>query len=97
MTILHVEHPISEFTAWKSSFDRYASLRQECRVRSYEIHQKVDDPTYVMIRLELDSVADANALVVRLRDIWGNREATPALRGTPQVTILERKERTELG
>lgn len=97
MTILHIEHPISDFTSWKASFDRYASLRQEFRVRAFEIHQPVDDPAYVMVRVELDSLPDANALVARLRDLWADREATPGLRGAPRVAILERKERTQLG
>ena len=97
MTTLHIEHPISDFSTWKASFDRFASLRHEYRVRSYEIFQPIDDPAYVMIQLELDSIDDANALLGRLRELWANREATPSLRGTPRVTLLDCKERTRLG
>jgi len=91
MTTLQIEHDISDFTAWKASFDRYGGLRKEQRVRSYEIHQPVDNPTHVMIRLEFDSVEDAQAMIARMRGLWASREATPALRGEVSVSILQRK------
>jgi hypothetical protein len=93
MTTVHIEHPISDFTTWKAAFDRAAPIRAEHCVRAFEIFRPIDDPAYVVVRLDLDSVADAEAFVARLRQLWGNREATPALRGTPQVRILERAER----
>jgi hypothetical protein len=90
MTTVHIEHPISDFTTWKAAFDRAAPIR--AKARAYEIHQPVDDPHYVMIRLDFDHADDANAFVTSLRQLWTNREATPALRGTPQVRILQRME-----
>lgn len=54
----------------------------------------MDDPAYVIIRLELDSTDDANAFLGRLRQLWTDRGATPALRGTPQVRILDRVDRS---
>ena len=93
---MHIEHPISDFSTWKASFDRFANLRRECRVRSYEIYQLIDDPAYVMIRLELDNVDDANALIERVRELWANREATPALQGTPRVALLDCKEHIQV-
>ena len=93
MTTVHIEHPISDFTTWKAAFDRAAPIRTEHRVRAFEIFRPIDDREYVVVQLELDSVADAQAFLVRLRQLWTNREATPALRGTPQVRILDRAER----
>jgi hypothetical protein len=93
MTTMQIEHPISDFATWKAAFDRAAPLRAEARVRGYEIHQPVDDPQYIVVRVELDNVDDAEAFLAKLRALWGNRDATPALRGTPQVRILDRKER----
>jgi hypothetical protein len=92
MTTVHIEHPISDFTTWKAAFDRAAPLREACRVRGYQVHQPIDDPAFVMIQLELDNAADATAFVEKLRQMWRNSEATPALRGAPQVRILERKD-----
>jgi len=97
MTTLHIEHAISDFTAWKASFDRYSGLRAEARVRSFEISQPDDDPLYVMVRLELDNAEDARALLEKVRELWANREATPAFRGSPRVSILTSKERRQLG
>lgn len=91
MTTVHIEHPISDFTTWRAAFERAEPLRTQSRVRSFEIHQPIDDPGYVTIRLELDNVTDARAFLDRLRQLWGNPDAAPALRGTPQVRILERK------
>lgn len=93
MRTVHIEHPISDFETWKGAFDRAASLRAEARVRAYEIHRPVDDPAYVIIRLDFDDAMDADAFLVKLRQLWTNREATPALRGTPSIRILERVER----
>ena len=93
MTTVHIEHPISDFATWKAAFDRAAPFRSEHRVRAFEIFRPVDDPAYVVVRIELDNTADARAFIARLQELWGNREATPALRGTPLVRILERVER----
>jgi hypothetical protein len=93
MTTVHIEHPINDFATWKAAFDRAAPLRNETRVRGYDIHRPVDDPAFVTIRLDFDSTTDAEAFLVKLRAMWTNRDATPALRGTPQVRILERMER----
>lgn len=89
MTTLHIEHGISDFLSWKASFDRFAEMRKEQRVRSFEISQPVDNPSYVIVRLELDSVDDAKALLVRVRQIWAG--GVPVVRGEPRVTITENK------
>jgi len=92
MTTVHIEHPISDFATWKAAFDRAAPIRAEHHVRAFEIFRPVDDPAYVVIRLELDNADHAQAFLARLRQLWANRDATPALRGTPQVRILDRVE-----
>jgi hypothetical protein len=91
MITVHIEHPISDFTTWKGAFDRAAALRDRSRVRAYTIHQPVDDPQYVTIRLDFDNVIDAESFIEGLRALWQNRDATPALRGSPVVRILERR------
>jgi hypothetical protein len=93
MTTVHIEHPISDFATWKAAFDRAAPMREAQRVRAFEVLRPIDDPAYVVVRVELDNVDDANAFVARLRQMWTNRDATPALKGAPQVRILDRVER----
>jgi hypothetical protein len=93
MSTLHIEHPISDFATWKAAFDRAAPLREKGGVRSYDILQPVDDPAYVLVRLELDDEAAARAFLGMLEQLWKNPEAAPALRGVPRARILERRER----
>ena len=93
MSTLHIEHPISDFATWKAAFDRAAPIRAKGQVRAYEIHQPVEDPAYVMVRLEFDDEGAARAFLGMLEQLWKNPEATPALRGVPRARILERRER----
>jgi len=93
MTTLHIEHPISDLATWKAAFDRAGPLREASRVRGYEIHQPVDDPAYITVRLEFDDASDARAFHEKLRQLWTRPEATPALRGEPKVRVLESVER----
>jgi hypothetical protein len=93
MSTLHIEHSISDFETWKAAFDRAAPLRAKGHVRAYEIHQPVDDPAYVIVRLEFDDEGAARAFLAKLEELWTNREATPALRGVPRARILARRER----
>jgi hypothetical protein len=93
MSTLHIEHPISDFVTWKAAFDRAAPLRVKGQVRSYDIHQPVDDPAYVMVRLEFDDESSARGFLAMLEQVWKTPEATPALRGVPRARVLERRER----
>lgn len=93
MSTLHIEHPISDYLTWKAAFDRAAPLRAKGQVRAYEIHQPVEDPTYVIVRLEFDDTGAARAFLTTLEQVWKNAEAAPALRGVPRVRILDRRER----
>ena len=49
----------------------------------------LDDPRYVAIDLDFDSLAEAEAFRGVLQDLWGSRRTTPALAGTPQARIVE--------
>ncbi|HEY8072716.1 MAG TPA: hypothetical protein VIF62_01370 [Labilithrix sp.] len=93
MTTLHIEHTIRDFETWKTAFDRAAPLRAEANVRAYDVHQPVDDPAYIIVRLEFDDEAGARTFLAKLEQLWKNPEATPALRGVPRARILERRGR----
>ena len=49
----------------------------------------VDDPNYIAVDLEFDSLADAERFQVALAELWRSQEAAPALVGTPRVRIVE--------
>src|SRR3979411_549919 len=45
--------------------------RKAAGVRRYHVHRSIADPTFVMIDLEFDSVAEAESLLERLRHFFG--------------------------
>jgi hypothetical protein len=70
MIILHIEHTVTNFDNWKASFDSYAQLRQQSGVRRYRIVRPIDNPNFAMIDLELDSVREAEALIIAVQQVW---------------------------
>ena len=96
MTILHIEHPISDFDAWKSAFDGYAEQRRTGGVRHYQVLRLVDDPNYLLIDLTFDSRAAAEAFLDFLRGVWQSAAAGQVLRGAPQARIAEVAESAHL-
>lgn len=90
MPSLHIEHPITDFQTWSAAFSRFADARREAGVRSHRVQRPIDDPTYVVIDLEFDTVEEAEAFRTFLyANVWGNRANSPALAGDPQTMILE--------
>ena len=89
MTILHIEHPISNFDTWKKAFDSDPVGRERSGVRSYEVLRPIDDPNYVMIDLEFDNVKTTEDFLTSMREVWRSAAAAPALAGSPQTRIVE--------
>ena len=90
MPSLHIEHPITDFTTWKGAFDRLSGLREQAHVRGHRVQRPVGDPHYVVIDLDFDTTAEAEAFLEVLRTrVWSTSANSPALAGTPQTTILE--------
>jgi hypothetical protein len=89
MTTLQLEHAISDFGLWKAAFDRDPLNRAGSGVRGHRIHRPLDDHAYVVVDLEFDNVAAAEAFRGSLERLWQSREAAPALAGRPQVRIVE--------
>lgn len=87
MTTLRIEHPTSDYDAWKRAFDSDPAGRQKAGVRRYQISRAVDDPNYVMIDLELDSRRDAEVLLETLQGVWNRVQGT--LIFNPRARIVE--------
>lgn len=95
MTTLHIEHAIVDFGLWNSAFDRFAEFRVNAGVRAQRVQRPVDDPRYVVIDLDFDTVGEAEKFLVFLREkVWSSPENAPGLAGTPQTKILESADRT---
>jgi len=89
MTILHIEHPISNFDTWKKAFDSDPAGRERSGVRSYQILRPIDNPNYVIIDLEFDNVKTTEDFLAALREVWQSASAAAALAGSPQTRIVE--------
>jgi hypothetical protein len=90
MVTLHIEHAITDYGTWKGAFDRFAPMREQAGVRAHRIRCPVDDPRYVVIDLEFDTVDAASGFLGVLRErVWSTPANSPALAGTPDTRILE--------
>jgi len=96
VTTVHIEHPVQNFAGWKAVFDQFGEMRTEHHVRRYDISTAVDDPNFVMIRLDFDSHVDAEAFVVTMRGVWAAPLAATVLGGTPSARITETVEAREV-
>jgi hypothetical protein len=94
MYILRIEHPVPNFEGWKKAFDSDPVGREKSGVRRYQILRAVDEPNYVMIDLEFETVSQAEALLAAMRVIWGRVEGTIMM--SPQARIVERVEAKEM-
>ncbi|MBG0741242.1 hypothetical protein IV500_17890 [Paeniglutamicibacter antarcticus] len=96
MPILRIEHPTEDFATWKAAFDRDPAGRGKAGVQQYSIYQPVDNPRYVLIDLEFETVTQAERLLDTMKLIWSSGAAGPALGGEPRTQILETKEVTQI-
>ena len=94
MHILRVEHAVPDFAAWKKAFDSDPMGRQRSGVQRYRILRPVDDARYVMIDLEFDTLAQAEAMIGALRQLWGRVEGT--IIEKPRARIVAVAESIEL-
>jgi hypothetical protein len=90
MTTLRIEHAISDYDLWKTTFDGFAEARAKAGVRGFAIRLPADDPKHLMLDLEFDAVARAEAFAAFLEQhVWSSPAAAPALAGVPRARILE--------
>jgi len=94
MYILRIEHPIASFDGWKKAFDSDPVGREKSGVRCYQILRPVDDPKYVMIDLEFDTVKQAEALLAAMRGVWSRVQGT--ILTDPKARIVDMVETVEI-
>ena len=54
-------HPVKDFSAWKSLFDRFESVRKDGGERSAVVLQHADDPNMVTVINTWDTIDTAQA------------------------------------
>ena len=94
MPILRIEHAVPDFNGWKRAFDDDPVDRKGSGVRRYHVLRSVDDPNYVMIDLEFDSLEDAEGLLNKMRRVWSG-EGRNVMRN-PHARIVDTVETIEL-
>jgi hypothetical protein len=96
MPVLRIEHPTPDFVTWKAAFDRDPVGRSKSGVQRYSISQPVDNPHYVLIDLEFETVSQAESLLAAMKRVWSSGAAGPALGGEPRTQILETMEAAQI-
>lgn len=87
MPSLRIEHLVPDFDMWKQIFDSDPADRKGSGVRSFRVSRAVDNPNLVMIDLEFETVAEAEGLLGKMRDIWAGPGGAFML--NPQAHIVE--------
>jgi len=95
MPTLRIEHAVPDFAGWKRAFDSDPADRKGSGVRRYRVMHSTDDPNYVLIDLEFDSLEEANGLLAKMRQVWGSGEGQRVMRN-PQARIVDTVESIEL-
>jgi hypothetical protein len=91
---LRIQHSVPNFEGWKRAFDSDPMDRKGSGVRRYHVHRSVADPTFVMIDLEFDTVAEAERLMQKLQDLWAGPGG--AVMRNPLAWIIETVESKSL-
>ena len=94
MPILRIEHSVPDYDGWKQAFDSDPADRKGSGVRRYQVLRSVDDPNYVMIDLEFDSLDEAEGLLAKMRRVWSG-DGQRVMRN-PQARIVDSVESHEL-
>ena len=93
MLVLRIEHKIAGYDGWKKAFDNDPIGRQQSGVRRYRVLRPADDPNYVVIDLEFDSLQEAETALASLRKLWAQVEGKVMF--DPQTRIYDIAETKE--
>jgi hypothetical protein len=88
MIIVHAEHEIRDFDAWKTAFDRDPIRREQSGVRRHCVVRPVDDPNFVM-DFESETDIAAREFQAALHQLRASPAAAPAPRANPQTRLIE--------
>ncbi len=90
MPTLHIDHAISDLEVWRAAFDPLKEVRRQAGVLHETIRQPVDDAHRIVVDLEFDTVANAEAFLAFLTtSIWATPANSPALVGSPTAVVLD--------
>ena len=94
MTILQIEHRVSDYGEWKKLFDSDPGDRAGSGVKAHRLASPSGDDSLVLIELHFDDTAKAEAMLEKLRKIWGNVSGG-IMTSPPEARIVEVRESVE--
>jgi hypothetical protein len=94
MVTLRIQHSVTTFDSWKRAFDADPLDRKGSGVRRFSTHRSVTDPNFVMIDLEFETVAEADAFLEKLRGMWSG--AARAVMRNPEAWVVETMKSTDV-
>lgn len=89
MAVVQIEHPVRDFATWKAAFDSDPAHREASGVRRYQVFRPVDDPNFVAIDLEFDTLDEAETFKLALEGVWRSPQAKAALAGQPRARVVD--------
>ena len=94
MPTLRIEHAVPSFEMWKQAFEGDPADRKGSGVTRYRISQGIEDPNYVTIDLDFNTVADAQKLLEFMEQVWAG--PGKAFMVDPRARIVETVEDVSL-
>ena len=86
MIVLQIEHKVPNFDGWKKAFESDPINRKRSGVVNYNIFRPINDPNYVIIDLQFDTLQEAEDTLTSLRALWNKVEGE--IMTNPQTRIL---------
>ena len=87
---LHIEHPITDYSTWRTAFDSFADARRNAGVVGERVTRPIDDVRYIVVGLDFESIEQAAAFRHFLEtQVWSSPAASPGLDGQPRTAILQ--------
>ena len=95
MTHVMIRHRVSDYSAWKQTFDDFANVRKSSGEKSFQILQHDLDPLNLYLLFEWDNIENA-------RKFLGSPELKEAMAkagvlGMPEIQFLREVDRGALG
>jgi hypothetical protein len=88
MYVLHIEHPVRDFDAWKKAFDDDPLQRSDAGVHRYQVSRPADDPYYAIVDLEFERREEAQAMLASLKRLWSGAGALFMRDPTTRITLV---------
>ena len=87
MYSLQIEHPVPNYEGWRKAFENDPIDRKGSGVQHYRISRKADEPNYVIVDLEFNTLEEAEKCHAKLRNLWGRVEGS--VMNDPRSGIME--------